>query len=224
MEDFKSAVTYEGELPLSHEEVLDYIEDEDYSEDTEIALDALTYVGGGSATGMGIAYGLQESGLLDYAGMIDPAAVILGLPITGAINGAYLTVKLDGEKRKKRHRVKNIEETEKDFEQDLRDEEYVLVRDHLLGDGEPLERTGDVAAELYDEATGLYETQFIEEVEREFSGIDYQLSLVKENEVIRSFCTGKDIVEDAKEFYQDKEVESLLEENSEIAVSLEEYE
>jgi hypothetical protein len=231
MDDFRKSVTYEEGLPTSHEELKGFMDEERPSRDQslfeDLALRYGSHVGGGMVAGFGLTEGLEHFDVWEALGANDQMALLLGPPLAGAALGSYVGLKNHrDEMRKHRDEVSNwkkaqgLERRGEDFSADLEDRDFVVVRDYLLGDGEPLERTGETASALYREALGLDCVQYFEDVGGMFPDVDYQLSLFEDGEPVRSFYVGEGLVDEGA--YSGTEVESLFE-DAEGAVSLEDY-
>ncbi|AOV95325.1 hypothetical protein AQV86_05405 [Nanohaloarchaea archaeon SG9] len=230
MEDFRKSIVYDGELPRPHSELADYLESEKPSREgsfSDLARKYLTFVGGGLATGLGATEGLENFGLLEMLGSNDQMALLLGPPLAGATAGAYASIKMHEDERQEYikdigrwRRARDMERSREDFSRDLENLDFVVVRDYLTGDGEPIERTGEVASALYKEAEGLHDTQYFEEV-MPFPEIDYQVSLFSEGQPLRSFYMGKGLSESIRDSHS--EMDPVFEQNMDGAVSLEEY-
>lgn len=148
--------------------------------------------------------------------------------MAGAAAGSYIGLKRhrnemdeQREERRKWSSAQDMERTGEDFSRELEDQDFVVVRDYLLGGAEPLERTGETAAALYREALGLDCTQYFQDVGPGFPDVDYQLSLFEDGEPVRSFYIGEDLVD--RQSYSETGIESLFDEDMDGAVSLEEY-
>ncbi len=231
MDDFRKSVTYEDELPTPHSELEEFMDEERPSRERglfeDLALGYGSHVGGGMVAGFGLTEGLEHFGLMEAMGTNDQMTVLLGPPLVGAAVGSYVGLKNHREEMEEhREEVSNwkkaqsLERTGEDFSTKLENQDFVVVRDYLLGEGEPLERTGETAAALYREALGLECVQYFEEVDRRFPDVDYQLSLFEEGEPVRSFYVGEALVDE--DSYSGTEVESLFE-DAEGAVSLDDY-
>jgi len=232
MEDFRKSITYDGELPRPHSELAEYVDSERPSRDGSFGSLAKRYsgfVGGGLATGFGATEGLEHFDLLEALGANDQMALLLGPPVVGATVGAYVSIKMHEEERQeyieelgKWRRAKDMERSGEDFSRELEGHDFVVVRDYLLGDGEPVERTGEVASALYTEASGLHDTQYFEEV-APFPEVDYQVSLFSDGEPLRSFYMGEGLSDEIRRSESEQEIAPLFEENMEGTVSLDEY-
>lgn len=231
MDDFRKSVTYEDDLPTPHSELEGLIDEERPSRDRglfeDLALRYGSHVGGGMVAGFGLTEGLEHFGMLEVMGANDQMTLLLGPPLAGAAAGSYLGLKRHrDEMEEHREEVSNwrkaqdLERRGEDFSAELEDQDFVVVCDYLLGEGEPLERTGETASALYREALGLDCVQYFEEVGRMFPDVDYQLSLFEDGEPVRSFYVGEGLVD--QDSYSGTEMEPLFE-DAEGAVSLEEY-
>ncbi|PSH00573.1 MAG: hypothetical protein BRC30_02820 [Nanohaloarchaea archaeon SW_7_46_7] len=230
MEDFRKSVVYDGELPRPHSELADYLESEKPSRDgsfSDLAKRYLAFVGGGLATGLGATEGLEHFNLLELLGSNDQMALLFGPPLAGATVGAYASIKMHEDERQEYiedlgrwRRARDMEESREDFSRDLESLDFVVVRDYLTGDGEPIERTGEVASALYKEVEGLHDTQYFEDV-TPFPEIDYQVSLFSDGQPLRSFYMGEGLSESIRDSHS--EIDSVFDQNMDGAVSLEDY-
>lgn len=234
MDSFRKSVAYEDDLPTPHTELEGFIDEERPSRDrslfSDLALRYGSHVAGGMGVSLGLVKGLEELGLLESMATNDQMTLLLGPPMVGAAAGGYISLKKHEdeieehrEERRKWKKAQDLERTGEDFSGELEDQDFVVVRDYLLGEGEPLERRGEAAAALYREASGLQDAQYFEDVGRIFPEVDYQLSLFQDGEPLRSFYLGEGLVDEGEESYSGAEINSLIGENLDSAVSLEDY-
>jgi len=225
MDDFKNSVTYEDDLPRPHRELEPFVDEERPSNNRSLLGDLVvrygSHSGGGMMAGFALNKGLQHFDMFEVLGLGDQTSLLLA-PIAGAAAGTYVAVKKHQgsvDENIKWREAQRLEETVDDFSDEFADQDFVIVRDYILGEGEPIERTGEVASALYDEVRGLEDTQLLEENPRGFPEIDYQLSLFDEGEPLRSFYVGEDLVEGS---YPEAR-NSFVEDNRNNAVSLKEF-
>jgi len=226
MDDFKNSVTYEDDLPRPHRELEPFVDEERPSSDRSLLSDLAIRFGSGFAGGIGTGFalnkGLKHYEVLEDAGLSDQTPLLMLTPVLGAVAGGYVAFKIHEskiEEKKKWREAQSLEKTVEDFSNELNQQDFVVVRDYILGDGEPIERSGQTASALYDEVRGLEDTQLLEENPRGFPEIDYQLSLFDEGEPLRSFYVGEDLVEGS---YPEAR-NSFVEDNRNNAVSLKEF-
>ena len=230
MDDFPESVIYEGDLPRPHSELEEFVGEDRPSSDrslfADLAIKYGSHVAGGMSLGFGLAEGLEQLGMLEAMGASDQMTLLLGPPLAGATVGSYLSFNKyqdELEEKNKWRKAQDLERTVQDFSWDLEDHDFVVVRDYLLGEGEPIERTGEAASALYNEVSGLEDVQYVQEDPRGFPEVDYQLSLFEDGEPLRTFYVGEDLVEEVEGSYPEAAGDSFVEENMDSAVSLEEY-
>ena len=229
MDDFKESVIYEGDLPRPHRELEPYIDEERPSGDrgmlADIAVNFGSHFAGGSGAGFALNQGAKYFEVLEAIGVGDQTPLLMATPVVGAVAGGYVAFgkhKDKIEENRKWREAQKLERTSEDFSHDLAEHDFVVVRDYILDEGDPIERPGLTASALYDEVRGLEDIQFIEEIERGFPAVDYQLSLFSEGDPLRTFYVGEDIVDEVGDSYPETG-DSFVEENLDSAVSLEEH-
>lgn len=215
MKDFKADVTHQEDLPIPHSEVEEFMDEERPTRDLSFLEDLAQTYGiptmGGMTAGYGLGEaatkGLQETGLIDAIGTSGEMSLLVAPILAGGIAGGAIGFNRDEnktdeyiQKRRKWERAQGLERSREDFSRELENYDFVVVRDHMLGDGEPLERNGEVAAALYNEAQGPNNTQFFEKIGRRFPDIDYQLSLFQDDEPVREFYAGDNLVDTQEPF------------------------
>lgn len=230
MEDFRKSVTYEEDLPRPHSELQPFLDEENPSGDrslfADLAIKYGSHVAGGMGLGLGLTEGLEQLGMWEAMGTGDQMTLLLGPPVAGAVAGGYWAFSRhqdEIEEMRKWREAQNLERTEKDFSRDLADQDLVVVRDYLLGEGEPIERTGEAAAALYNEASGLRDAQYVNDGFRRFPEVDYQLSFFEEDEPLRTFYVGEGLLDQSESSYGGEDAGSFVDENLDSAVQLEEY-
>lgn len=198
--DYENPGDYGYDIPPSHNDLTDLIGEDFPTRDYSPLEDGFTYALSGLATGIAVsAVANRYIGLETITDVVggDPFGFYVGLPLAGFAAGIYGSVKKSEIRRKERskdidrwYRAQDLGQTSENLEEDLRDEDYVLVRDNIYTEI-PVERHGDLAAELYREVYNRFEPeQYVEEMS-DYPGIDLQVSLVENNEVLRSFCIGE---------------------------------
>lgn len=197
MERVKESVTYDGDLPLSHEKVVPYV-GEEKSESKSLRrlhfVDVPKYTAGGGLVGMGtgeaLYRGLEQIGVAEQ---VPEAAVFPPLIALGGAAGLSYLAKKNGNIFEKRSRIKadNVEQTSEDLSERFEEEDLVVVRDYLTGTGEAFERTAETAIGMYHETLNQDTTQYFEEF-RSFKDTDYQISHFIDGELAREFFIGLD--------------------------------
>ena len=208
---------YEKEVPRSHSDILDYV-GEDYPE-LEYSYTRMLAIPVASAGFAGaLNYGLENFGFLESfhePGMSMPAFALAGF--AAGLYGSYKLLEHGfsdvSERRRLWSQAQKLEESNSSFEEELKTYDYVVVEDEFLSE-EPVKRPGYVAAGLYREAVeGSDLQQFVEEIEDNHTDIDIQISLVEEDNVVRSFYLDEDLrnIEDIESVFEGSDFVSLEE-------------